>query len=340
MRFDSTELPFLDWEEGALEKVTTATLAAVREAASSVSEATVSDMTISAPPVAFNRRFVEPSGRVVTHFRYPDAAEGPLIEQEYDDRLTVVRFDSNGATGAIIVHLACHPVCNADEGHYALSADYVHELRHALDERYGCPILFLQGAAGDVVPADRFGDSRLRIGRAIADSVIANERRLQTDPAPTVNVDTIPVTVDLCLTLDPEESKARFDAVLDERRAAGDDVSQELRARFRYYQSAVFFDRLYGGRSVDTTISMLSLGSLTFVFLPFEILSSFALAVERLQEDVRIVAYANGYQGYLPTALEVVQGGYEGGEGSRHAAIGESERLLALILEAVESREG
>ena len=50
---------------------------------------------------------------------------------------------------AALVGHACHPVV-LDATNTRVTADYVHFLRRELEDAWGCPVVFLTGAAGDV----------------------------------------------------------------------------------------------------------------------------------------------------------------------------------------------
>jgi hypothetical protein len=79
----------------------------------------------------------EPDGEVVER--------GPL-----DDRLTVLLWrDPAGRSLAAIAHFACHGVAMMTQ---AISADIPGAVAARLESRLGAPVLFVQGAAGDVNP--------------------------------------------------------------------------------------------------------------------------------------------------------------------------------------------
>src|SRR5687767_1224894 len=82
--------------------------------------------------------------------RHP-GEHGPL-----DDGLGVLRIDRavDGGPLALVVNYACHPVALRDNN-LGFSADYVGALREAVRETTGAPCLFLQGAAGDLIPDTR-----------------------------------------------------------------------------------------------------------------------------------------------------------------------------------------
>ena len=69
-----------------------------------------------------------------------------------DPDLHVVRIDGlDGTPLAVVTAYACHPVALRPPSH-AISADFVCALRATVESQVGAPLLFAQGAAGNLVP--------------------------------------------------------------------------------------------------------------------------------------------------------------------------------------------
>lgn len=87
-----------------------------------------------------------------------------------DDTLLVARAtDAAGRTLATLFNYACHPTTLAWEN-TLLSPDYVGAAREVLEEAFGAPALFLQGASGELAPRDDYvGDPQVadRNGRQL-----------------------------------------------------------------------------------------------------------------------------------------------------------------------------
>ncbi|MBA4062471.1 MAG: hypothetical protein C0501_01955 [Isosphaera sp.] len=118
--------------------------------------------------LARHRDFPESgSGRIVCGF-HPD---GPA-----DDAVLVARAVSDsGVTLGTVVNYACHPTTLAWEN-TLLSPDYVGATREVVEGATGAPCLFLQGASGDLGPADGFvGDPAVadRNGRRLGYAALA-----------------------------------------------------------------------------------------------------------------------------------------------------------------------
>ena len=77
-----------------------------------------------------------------------------------DDTVVVARITSGlGTTLATIVNYACHPTTLAWENKL-LSPDYIGAMRQTVEATTQAPCLFLQGASGELAPAEQYtGDT-------------------------------------------------------------------------------------------------------------------------------------------------------------------------------------
>ena len=93
-----------------------------------------------------------------------------------DDTLMVARAtDGAGRTLATLFNYACHPTTLAWENRL-LSPDYVGAAREVLEQAFGAPALFLQGASGELAPRDDYvGDPAVadRNGRQLGHAAAA-----------------------------------------------------------------------------------------------------------------------------------------------------------------------
>jgi hypothetical protein len=101
-------------------------------------------------------------------------------EAPADDTVLVARVTGDdGATLATIFNYACHPTTLAWENRL-LSPDFVGAAREVLEQAFGAPAIFLQGASGDLGPRDDYvGDTAVadrngrRLGHAAAAAIEA-----------------------------------------------------------------------------------------------------------------------------------------------------------------------
>ena len=100
-----------------------------------------------------------------------------------DDTLTVGRLcDSTGKIIGTIVNYACHPTTLAWKNS-KVSPDFVGEARDIVQAKTGAPMLFLQGASGDLAPRDGYsGDTEVadKNGRILGYSTLATLEKMIT----------------------------------------------------------------------------------------------------------------------------------------------------------------
>ncbi|HJL19697.1 MAG TPA: hypothetical protein RMH99_28805 [Sandaracinaceae bacterium LLY-WYZ-13_1] len=212
----------------------------------------------------------------------------PNPEGPDDPRVRALAFERpDGSTVAVVAHATCHPNVLLGVDSPRVSADYPGEARRRFAR---APLLFLNGASGDVRPlvVDDDGAFRLgtdadlaRIGAALHDAV---ERALANGTP--------------------------FDGPLDADRTL---VALPRRAP--------------EGATLDAELSAVRLGDLRLVTVPGEPFVEVGLAVEAgLREripdaHVIVTGTANGYVDYLVTPSAERLGGYEV-ERSRVTAVG------------------
>jgi hypothetical protein len=96
--------------------------------------------------------------------------------EKADNTMLVGRItNENGEITGTIVNYACHPTTLA-WGNALISPDYVGSMRRLIEDGTGAPCLFLQGASGDLAPAEQYsGDAQLaeKHGRQVGFSALA-----------------------------------------------------------------------------------------------------------------------------------------------------------------------
>ena len=93
----------------------------------------------------------------------------------------MVRVDSaNCEPIATLINFACHPVSSTDRM-YAISADYPGYAMRSVAGELGGVCMFTQGCAGNIVPIQREGVSKRKIGISLAAEVIKTWQWLNLD---------------------------------------------------------------------------------------------------------------------------------------------------------------
>ena len=217
-------------------------------------------------------------------------------EHFFDDSAQVLSMRHRDELIGVVLDFACHPTVLGPDN-LGWSADLVAGVRAGLPA--GVPLLFLQGAAGDVstrftrqaathdevhrlgaVAAAKVREALGVAGQQVAPgSITLRSTRCEFDTDPSLGV-TAALTVDA--------SRPEFDA----HRAA----------------QALASNRLPGQLAFD--VGIVDVGSLRWLTLPLELGNQWGsdLAAEG---DLRVVGYTNGYAGYLVDREAHAAGHYE-----------------------------
>lgn len=250
--------------------------------------------------IALNRRRANPGG----------GRGGPDRDGPTDPDVAVIRFDRpDGTAKALLTHYSCHPVITADR---LAGPDFPGVTRARLAERLpstgsgnSVVIGFLQGCCGDLDPAltegDRFvrgDDADLdRIGGALADAVSA-VLEAGLEPAGELAVRTRTGTAEL--PLQPPSL-----AMLANRRDE-DGVWGDWARHLLAHPELII-------EEIPLRLILLELtDGLALLGLDAEITVEYGLWLKNWSNGgVLPIPYTNGMIGYVVTADQVRQGGYE-----------------------------
>jgi len=226
----------------------------------------------------------------------------PNYDVPADRNLTVlVLRDGENNVRGIMVHYPCH--ANLAKG-YSIHGDYPGAALRLLDEAYpGSLAIFMQGCTGDLRPNSVCGDSFVP---ASYEEVVGFAQRFVDTCRNTMEGRGIPVGETLRVMTEkvalPLEN-TRTDAELQNLVEKGGD-----------------FDRLWAAKVLERgnhafevlELNLIRYGAgLSIYTLNGEVVQSYARYARMLDRDAISVAYANGMIGYLPSAQEIVEGGYE-----------------------------
>ncbi len=282
-----------------------------------------------APRAAYNRRFIMSNGRVCMHGNAGPGIQRLQCEGPVDDQVQVVWFEScdAGATIAIMVNFASHP--SQMYGMPKLGADYPGVMREVVGRALGCdvPILFLQGACGNVQPVDLENDPTWGRGeRGIRNTggLLAGEIIKIMHSAWTVETDTMPfrqahTRLALPYRTFPEEEAARTLQLIREGQATADCkayldpyfASLEQKARAK---AIALIDHLRRRHRADTLeLSAIRLGEMVFVMTPAHQFVEFQIALKSAFPEYKVMLtdFTDGACNYVPTPLAIALGGYE-----------------------------
>ncbi|GCF71834.1 neutral/alkaline non-lysosomal ceramidase N-terminal domain-containing protein [Bacillus paranthracis] len=234
------------------------------------------------------------------------AKMGTNIEGVVDKRIGMlaIKDAETKALSGIIVFCTAHPnVLKGDSD--ALSADYPGMTREILEKIVNCPVMIVQGAAGNVNAKYRGSKEALtQMAYTLSGHVLTMLPTVTYSPI--VNVRTISSMVQMKLKNIPEIDEIRSMAWLAEKQW-GVNTDEWLTIVLEKYKQGIRH------LTIDLEVQLFQVNDGMFSGIPMEPFSETALEVkENLQNELAFFGgYMNGYIGYLPTKEEISYGGYE-----------------------------
>jgi len=309
------------------------------QAAESAREARISGAVGHAPGLAVNRRERTADGRTILGWN-PDGF--------VDDSVPTLRIDDlDGEPIATLVGFGCHPVVVGPDVH-AVGSDFVGPLRRRLESLRGGVAVFLQGAAGNVLPQEAFFDRSGpevvmgdRLGFEAAHAVVDAEpramhidrldfgsvtpinlyRRSPANEQPTQSLAVTRRILRLPLLEAPptEELEAELQerlADLEAQRAAG--VGRATTNPLAYHINWLQWMLEQAARgtpvtSVEGEVWAARIGDCAVVGTPGELFGEIGAAVRAASPAGTTIfaGYCGGVLGYVATPEEYPYGGYE-----------------------------
>lgn len=247
--------------------------------------------------IGINRRERTSNGR---------AKMGTNIEGVVDKRIGMlaIRNAETKELSGIIVFCTAHPnVLKGDSD--VLSADYPGMTREILEKIVNCPVIIVQGAAGNVNAKYRGSREALtQMAYTLSGHVLTMLPTVTYSPI--VNLRVISSTMQMKLKDIPEMNEIRSMTQLAEKQW-GVNTDEWLTIVLEKYRQGI------RQLSIDLEVQLFQINDGMFFGIPMEPFSETALEVkERLQNEIAFLGgYTNGYIGYLPTREEFIYGGYE-----------------------------
>lgn len=218
----------------------------------------------------------------------------------------------------IILRLTAH--CNVlKSDNYLISADYFGAVRKAFTEKYHCPVMIIQGSAGNIspkyyraafTPLDGQGENYINCDAALEN--IAQEVYQKVEPVFTAIAIRPDANVYACSKYIPLPSKVPS---MEEAYKIAADALKYCGIRGKKWLEKV--ESLHSsGITVQTEvleIQYFSIGGWCLCGIPNETMTEFALETERLLRNPFFYfnGYTNGCTSYFPTKEEYDLGGYE-----------------------------
>ena len=252
---------------------------------------------------------------------YSDAVTPEFPEGTVDPDLHVVRIDGlDGTPLAIVTAYACHPVTLRPPSH-AISADFVCALRATVEPQVGAPLLFAQGAAGNLVPIGPEMEMEERL--ELTGKVLGTEAlRVYT----ALGAEALPVNdsrgAEALRAYGPPESLRSATSVPPKPMlaAASENLLLDLWTEqppvanvARSHQTFPFLTPPLVNGKVECAVQALRLGDVALVGVAGEAFVEIGLTVKARSPIPHTIflGYTNGCLGYIPTAAAYEPGGYE-----------------------------
>ncbi len=301
-------------DPGFLTRVTSEIVAGVKAAMLTKQPAQVGYGFGHEDKVAFNRRLRMKNGQSWSH---PGAGNPDILEYAgpIDPQVGVIGvWDMNGKLMGSIVNYACHATTNPG----GISANWIHYLEKtiqgALDTH--APVVFLQGACGDVTQVDNLSPnrrpaseewSRLVGGRVGAEAV----RVLLTMPKATEAVLDVRQKTMMIPRRKPSTKRVQDSLAAVEAGKPVGDVTN-----YMFAKEILMLDHLCKiTPEVEAEVQVIQVGPAAFVSDPAEYFCQFGLDIKKGSPFAFTfpVELANGIVGYVPTEEAFGQngGGYE-----------------------------
>jgi hypothetical protein len=224
-----------------------------------------------------------------------------------DPTVSVARFrKENGTAKAVFIHYTCHPTTTNTN---FVTSEYPGVAAERLEATLGCGavVSFLQGCTGNIRPAmhrnGRFfagSESDVqRLGTALANEV---ERVLNSPMKAAASIPLASRRSVVQLPFQKLPTEAELDAAIAQGGTPA-EWAQLLRGERSKLRPTIPFELTY---------IRLAEG-LSFLAMDGEVVLEYGLYIKQLSQGGTLpLGYSNGMVGYVPTAAQIAEGGYEG----------------------------
>lgn len=228
-----------------------------------------------------------------------------------DEQLQLIRLTRQDARDIVLINWQSHVTATSGETRTDMSADYVGALRNHLEGLSGANVIFLQGAAGNLVTSSRIEEENIiaqgdyiAYGRYMAEQ--ANELMAHLEPMRSGSL----LGKQICHKAPVDHSddhRAELAArIYDEYYALTDQTERRQLLKDNGFNSVYHAMHIRGRKQLPQTIDMelnaLTCGDISFVTAPYEMFNSNGRFVKDNTPNriTFVLAYCNGFNSYLP----------------------------------------
>lgn len=242
--------------------------------------------------------------------------ENPSLDKRIG--LLKVCEESKADIHLLLVRVTAH--CNVlKSDNYLISPDYFGTIRDLMRKQFGCPVMVIQGSAGNIAPKyfksegnpiDARGSKYIRSNTALEDMAdIVYRNTVQ-------KIDNVDIIRDLSakmysanIILNSNVPSLERAAQISEEanRYCNIDGTEWLQEVRRLHQSGITI------QNDEIEIQYFSIGQWCMCGVPYELMVEFAIEAMRKMKDefFYVNGYTNGCLSYFPTEAEYELGGYE-----------------------------
>jgi len=287
-----------------------AAVKAAGEALSDLAETRISIGQKQVPNMTFVRHYVLDDGTFIgMGFGHPGRTR--FHTDSSDDQLQLIRLTRENARDILLINWQCHATSPSGENQKDLCTAFVGPLRNHLEGLSGCKVIYLQGAAGNLVPGSRIEEENIlpngdyvAYGRKLAEEAYALLPEMESVDAGRL----IGAQLNYAAAVDHSDD-ARGDAatwVYDEYYRLTDPAERRELLKYHGFNSVYHAMHVKKRRGMPETLSMelnaLCAGDIAFATVPYEMFNSNGRFVKENSpfKMTFMLAYCNGFNSYLP----------------------------------------
>lgn len=232
--------------------------------------------------------------------------------------LKVCNSSKENVTELLLIRLTAH--CNVlKSDNYMISPDYSGEVREVFGARYKCPVMVIQGSAGNIAP--KYFNSKETPVDARGEKYIRSENGLM-DMAQEVFEQSVPIIEQIHLKREAEVKMYSKNTVLNAQvpdyetaKVIAQEAKTECGIDGLNWLEEVVRLRNCGIKVQEEKVEVqfLKIGEWCLCGVPYELMVEFATRSEQILQDkfFYLNGYTNGCLSYFPTEEEFDKGGYE-----------------------------
>lgn len=218
----------------------------------------------------------------------------------------------------LLIRVTAH--CNVlKRDNYLISPDYFGNIREVLQEKYGCPVMVIQGSAGNIAPKyfdsietpiDARGPQYIRSNTALEDMAAVVCEKLSQRIASIEVADTLSIDMyskEILFSANVPSLTVAEKIAEEAKNNCGIDGTAWLEEIRRLHNAGVY------SQDEKIEVQYFAIGKWCICGVPYELMVEFSLeSMEKLNNEFFYVnGYTNGCLSYFPTEEEYDRGGYE-----------------------------